>query len=502
MELFGYKIEKKIGSSVVDKGSKSFVAPNLDDGSTVIDGGGINAFAINFDTAFVTQQELIDKYRKIARHPEAESAIDDIVNEAIVLDPYKDPVTIYLDKLDTVDVPKNIRDMIAEEFDIISKKLEFNQAGPDIFRRWYEDGAIHFHIIFDNDNVKKGIKELRYIDATNIKKIKEIIKEKDEHGVEIVKGVDEYWLYSKESKGITQTLKVALEAVATADSGLFDKEKEVTLSYLHKAMKPINQLRMLEDSMVIYRITRAPERRVFYIDVGNLPKTKAEQYLRNIMNKFKNKMVYDASTGTVADGKDTMSMMEDFWLPRKEGGRGTEVTTLPGGQNLGDMDDVIYFQKKVYQALHVPSSRMDAESSWTFSRVGEITRDEIKFTKYVTKLRKRFSDLLFSLLRTQLLAKGIIDKGEWNIYKENINFIFEDDGYFTELKKLEMLKERIEMLDTISSGEMIGRYYSIEWVRKNVLMQTEEDIDALDKQMEQEKASKSKDEEGASDDLY
>ena len=502
MELFGYKIEKKIGSSVVDKGSKSFVAPNLDDGSTVIDGGGINAFAINFDTAFVTQQELIDKYRKIARHPEAESAIDDIVNEAIVLDPYKDPVTIYLDKLDTVNVPKNIRDMIAEEFDIISKKLEFNQAGPDIFRRWYEDGAIHFHIIFDNDNVKKGIKELRYIDATNIKKIKEIIKEKDEKGVEIVKGVDEYWLYSKESKGITQTLKVALEAVATADSGLFDKEKEVTLSYLHKAMKPINQLRMLEDSMVIYRITRAPERRVFYIDVGNLPKTKAEQYLRNIMNKFKNKMVYDASTGTVADGKDTMSMMEDFWLPRKEGGRGTEVTTLPGGQNLGDMDDVIYFQKKVYQALHVPSSRMDAESSWTFSRVGEITRDEIKFTKYVTKLRKRFSDLLFSLLRTQLLAKGIIDKGEWNIYKENINFIFEDDGYFTELKKLEMLKERIEMLDTISSGEMIGRYYSIEWVRNNVLMQTEEDIDALDKQMEQEKASKSKDEEGASDDLY
>ena len=502
MELFGYKIEKKIGSSVVDKGSKSFVAPDLDDGSTVIEGGGINAFSINFDTAFKTQQELIAKYRQCARQPEAESAIDDIINEAIVLDPYKDPVTIYLDKLDTVDVPKNIRDMIAEEFDIISKKLEFNQAGPDIFRRWYEDGAIHFHIIFDNDNVKKGIKELRYIDATNIKKIKEIIKEKDEKGVEIVKGVDEYWLYSKESKGITQTLKVALEAVATADSGLFDKEKEVTLSYLHKAMKPINQLRMLEDSMVIYRITRAPERRVFYIDVGNLPKTKAEQYLRNIMNKFKNKMVYDASTGTVADGKDTMSMMEDFWLPRKEGGRGTEVTTLPGGQNLGDMDDVIYFQKKVYQALHVPSSRMDAESSWTFSRVGEITRDEIKFTKYVTKLRKRFSDLLFSLLRTQLLAKGIIDKGEWNIYKENINFIFEDDGYFTELKKLEMLKERIEMLDTISSGEMIGRYYSIEWVRKNVLMQTEEDIDALDKQMEQEKASKSKDEEGASDDLY
>ena len=502
MELFGYKIEKKIGSSVVDKGTKSFVAPNLDDGSTVIDGGGINAFAVNFDTAFTTQQDLIDKYRKIARHPEAESAIDDIVNEAVVLDPYKEPVSIYLDKLDTIDVPKNIKDMIAEEFGIVSKKLEFNSSGPDIFRRWYEDGAIHYHIIFDNDNIKKGIKELRYIDSTNIKKVKEILKERNKDGVEVVTGVDEYWLYSKESRGITQTLKVALEAVATADSGLFDKEKEVTLSYLHKAMKPINQLRMLEDAMVIYRITRAPERRVFYIDVGNLPKSKAEQYLRNIMNKFKNKMVYDASTGTVADGKDTMSMMEDFWLPRKEGGRGTEVETLPGGQNLGDMDDVTYFQKKVYQALHVPSSRMETDSSWTFSRVGEITRDELKFTKYVTKLRKRFSDLLYSLLRTQLLAKGVIDKGEWNVYKENINFIFEDDGYFTELKKLEMMKERIEMLDTISSGEMIGRYYSIEWVRKNVLMQSEEDIDTLDKQMETEKAAKSSDEDGKSDDYY
>jgi hypothetical protein len=255
-------------------------------------------------------------------------------------------------------------------------------------------------------------------------------------------------------------------------------------------MKPINQLRMLEDSMVIYRITRAPERRVFYIDVGNLPKTKAEAYLRNIMNKFKNKMVYDASTGTVANGKDTMSMMEDFWLPRKEGGRGTEVETLPGGQNLGDMDDVSYFQKKVYQSLHVPASRMETDSSWSLSRTGEITRDEIKFTKYVTKLRKRFSDLLYSLLRTQLLAKGIIDKGEWNVYQENINFIFEDDGYFSELKKLEMMTSRIDMLDTISSGEMIGRYYSIEWVRKNILMQSEEDMDVLDKQMETEKAAK------------
>ena len=502
MELFGYKIEKRIGSSVVDKGTKSFVAPNLDDGSTVIDGGGVNAFAINFDAAFQTQQELIGKYRTTARHPEAESAIDDIVNEAIVLDPFKDPIHIHLDKLDNINVPDNIKKMIGEEFDTISRKLDFNQSGPDIFRRWYEDGAIHYHIIFDNDNIKKGIKELRYIDSTNIKRIKEVLKEKDKSGVEVVTGVEEYWLYSKETRGMSQTLKVALEAVAMADSGLYDKEKEVTLSYLHKAMKPINQLRMLEDAMVIYRITRAPERRVFYIDVGNLPKTKAEQYLRNIMNKFKNKMVYDASTGTVADGKDTMSMMEDFWLPRKEGGRGTEVQTLPGGQNLGDMDDVIYFQKKVYQALHVPASRMESDTGWSMSRSGEITRDEIKFTKYVTKLRKSFSDLLYSLLRTQLLSKGIIDKAEWNEYKENISFIFEDDGYFSELKKIEMMKTRVEMVDTISSGEMIGRYYSVEWVRKNVLMHTDDDIEALDKQMADEKAANSKDEDGKSDDLY
>jgi hypothetical protein len=259
---------------------------------------------------------------------------------------------------------------------------------------------------------------------------------------------------------------------------------------------------MLEDAMVIYRITRAPERRVFYIDVGNLPKTKAEQYLRNIMNKFKNKMVYDATTGKVRDGKNTMSMMEDFWLPRKEGGRGTEVTTLPGGQNLGDMDDVIYFQKKVYQALHVPPSRMEQEQSWGFSRGGEISRDEIKFTKFVSKLRKRFSDLFYTLLRTQLIAKGIISKSEWNSYKESIDFIFEDDGYFSEIKKLEMMNQRIEMLDTITNGEMIGRYYSIEWVRKNVLMQSEDEISKMDALMAKQKSDTPTDEDGMSTDTY
>jgi hypothetical protein len=300
----------------------------------------------------------------------------------------------------------------------------------------------------------------------------------------------------------TQSLRVADESIATSDSGLFDSGKEVTLSYLHKAMKPINQLRMLEDAMVIYRITRAPERRVFYIDVGNLPKTKAEQYLRNIMNKFKNKMVYDASTGKVKDGKNSMSMMEDFWLPRKEGGRGTEVTTLPGGQNLGDMDDVMYFQKKVYQALHVPPSRMDQDQTWGFGRSGEISRDELKFTKFVSKLRKRFSDLFFTLLRTQLIAKGIISKSEWNVYREQIEFVFADDGYFSEIKKLEMMNQRIEMLDTITNGEMIGRYYSIEWVRKNILMQTDEEIADMDKLMAKEKGDTPTDDEGMSTDTY
>lgn len=498
MELFGYKVEKRIGSSGKQAGSKSFVGPDMNDGSTVINGGGINAFSTNFDVSFKNQKDLIGQYRSTSQNPEAELAIDDVVNEAIVLDPYKNSVDIYLDKLDTVNISPKIKKAIAEEFATICKKLEFNNAGPDIFKRWYVDGAIHYHIVFDKDNVRKGIKELRYIDSLDIKKVKEVTKERDKNGVEVVTNVEEYWAYTKEN----QTLKVAIESVAVADSGLFDSEKEVTLSYLHKAMKPINQLRMLEDAMVIYRITRAPERRVFYIDVGNLPKTKAEQYLRNIMNKFKNKMVYDANTGKVKDGKNTMSMMEDFWLPRKEGGRGTEVTTLPGGQNLGDMDDVMYFQKKVYQALHVPPSRMEQDQSWGFSRGGEISRDEIKFTKFVTKLRKRFSELLYSLLRTQLLVKGIIDKSEWNLYKENLDFIYADDGYFSEVKKLEIMKERIEMLDTISSGEMIGRYYSIEWVRKNILMQSDDEIETMDKLMKKEKAETPTDEYGESDDSY
>jgi hypothetical protein len=499
MELFGYKIEKQLGSSTVDKGDNSFVPPGFDDGSTVINGGGINAFSTNFDVSFKNQKDLIGQYRNTSQNPEAELAIDDVVNEAIVLDPYKDAVLIHLDKLKVSD---NIKKVILEEFAHITKKLEFNNSGPDIFKRWYVDGAIHYHIIFDKDNVKKGIKELRYIDSMNIKKVKEVTKGKDKNGIEVIKNVDEYWVYTNETVQGTQSLRVADESIAVSDSGIFDSDKEVTLSYLHKAMKPINQLRMLEDAMVIYRITRAPERRVFYIDVGNLPKTKAEQYLRNIMNKFKNKMVYDATTGKVKDGKNTMSMMEDFWLPRKEGGRGTEVTTLPGGQNLGDMDDVMYFQKKVYQSLHVPPSRMEQEQTWGFSRGGEISRDEIKFTKFVSKLRKRFSDLFYTLLRTQLVAKGIISSSEWNSYKENIDFVFADDGYFSEIKKLEMLNQRIEILDTISQGEMIGRYYSIEWVRKNILMQTDDEIEAMDKTMEQEKAGRTEDEDGESDDLY
>jgi hypothetical protein len=499
MELFGYKVEKQLGSATIEKGSNSFVPPDLNDGSTVINGGGINAFTTNFDVSFKNQKDLIGQYRETSQNPEAELAIDDVVNEAIVLDPYKDAVLIHLDKLDASD---NIKKVITEEFDVITRKLEFNNSGPDIFKRWYVDGAIHYHIIFDNDNVKKGIKELRYIDSTDIKKVKEVTKDKDKNGIEVVKKVDEYWVYNTETISGTQSLRVADESIATSDSGLFDSNKEVTLSYLHKAMKPINQLRMLEDAMVIYRITRAPERRVFYIDVGNLPKTKAEQYLRNIMNKFKNKMVYDASTGKVKDGKNTMSMMEDFWLPRKEGGRGTEVTTLPGGQNLGDMEDVMYFQKKVYQALHVPPSRMDQDQTWGFGRSGEISRDELKFTKFVSKLRKRFSDLFFTLLRTQLVAKGIISKSEWNVYREQIEFVFADDGYFSEIKKLEMMNQRIEMLDTITNGEMIGRYYSIEWVRKNILMQTDEEIADMDKLMAKEKGDTPQDEDGVSTDTY
>jgi hypothetical protein len=404
-----------------------------------------------------------------------------------VFDPLRYPIDIVLDRLDQSD---QIKEKIKEEFDIIMKKLDFNNEGADIFKKWYIDGTINFHIIFDNDMVKKGIKELRYIDSRKIKKVREVAKEKDNTtGIEIIKEVREYWVFKDDSAGYQQTLQIANEAIASCNSGIIDDDREITMSYLHKAMKPINQLRMLEDAMVIYRLSRAPERRVFYIDVGNLPKVKAEQYISGIMNKFKNKMVYDAQTGMVKDQKDTMTMMEDFWLPRRDGGKGTEITTLPGGQNLGDMEDVLYFQKKMYKALHVPTSRLDSDSAFGFAKSSEISRDEIKFSKFVEKLRKRFTKLFLKLLKTQLIAKGIITKPDWNIFVQYLDFDFNQDSYFSEMKEAELNQQRVELMQSMADSGAVGKYVSNAWVRRHILMQSMDEQDAMDKDIQKEKSN-------------
>jgi hypothetical protein len=336
----------------------------------------------------------------------------------------------------------------------------------------------------DEGNLKKGIREVRWIEPTLIRKIREVLKEKNEQNVEIITGIEEYYLYTPEGAASTSGIKIANEAICYGHSGLLDEHSENILSYLHKAIKPINQLRMLEDSLVIYRLSRAPERRVFYIDVGNLPKGRAEEYLRSVMNKYKNKIVYDATTGTTKDQNDTMTMMEDFWLPRREGGKGTEITTLPGGQNLGDIDDILYFQKKVYKALHVPISRMETDSGFSLGRSAEISRDEIKFNKFVEKLRKRFSEIFYQLLRAQLVAKGIITKVEWKDFKENIDFDFNSDSYFAELKEAEMLKERMEILRDLN--DYVGKYVSHGWVRRSILQQSEDEMTEMDKEIKAE----------------
>jgi hypothetical protein len=361
--------------------------------------------------------------------------------------------------------------------------LNFNSYGHDIFRRWYVDGRLPYHIIIDEKNPKGGIKELRYIDPIKLRKVKEIEEEKDpKTGAQIIKSQQEYFLFEDKALGkYNQGLKIHPDAIVYCTSGVLDSSRKRILSFLQKALKPVNQLRMMEDSLVIYRISRAPERRIFYIDVGNLPKGKAEEYLKNIMGQYRNKMIYDAKTGDIKDDKKHMSMLEDFFLPRREGGRGTQIETLAGGENLGQIDDVIYFQKKLYRALNVPINRLEQEQSFTLGRSSEITRDEVKFKKFIDRLRKRFSDIFMQLLKTQLLLKGVITREDWRDWKENIAFDFIEDNYFSELKQSEMIRERFEMLSTLD--EYVGKYVSNEWIRKQVLRQTDEEIEAIDKQI-------------------
>ena len=473
-ELFGFSITRK---GAQDSGD-TFTVPTPDDGSIEVAGGGFFSSVLDTDGRERTELDLIRRYRDIAQQPECDSAVEDIVNEAITSDEFSQSVMVTLDRLP---YPEKIKKLIRKEFDSVLSLLEFEQKGHDIFRRWYVDGRIFFHKVIDPKNPKKGITSLRYIDATKIRKVREVKKEKDQAtGVDKIKKIEEYYIYNEKGLhsagygGSQQGIRIADDAITYCPSGVIDQNSGKVLSYLHKAIKPVNQLRMIEDALVIYRISRAPERRIFYIDVGNLPKIKAEQYLKDVMNRYRNKLVYDASTGEIRDDRNHMSMLEDFWLPRREGGRGTEITTLPGGSNLGEIDDIQYFQKKLYRSLNVPISRLESESNFSLGRSTDITRDELKFTKFIQKLRKKFVHLFTDVLKTQLLLKGVISLEDWDMMKEHIQYDFLKDGHFAELKEAELLNDRISTLQNIES--YIGTFFSKEYVLKHVLRMNDAEI--------------------------
>ena len=482
-ELFGFTIQRN-----KESGAKSVVPPTPDDGSIDVAGGGFFGQILDTDGRERSDLELIRRYRDISQQPECDTAVEDIVNEGIVSNEDDMPIQIVLEQLPYTD---KIKRKIRNEFAEVLRLLNFDIKGHDIFRRWYVDGRIYYHKIIDPKDTRKGITELRYVDATKIKKVREVEKKKDSKtGVDIIQKVHEYYLYNEKGLGAStlgasnEGIKISKDSICYVPSGLIDGNNGKVLSYLHKAIKPVNQLRMIEDALVIYRISRAPERRIFYIDVGNLPKIKAEQYLKDVMNRYRNKLVYDASTGEIRDDRNHMSMLEDFWLPRREGGRGTEITTLPGGQNLGEIEDIEYFRNKLYRSLNVPVSRMEAENNFSLGRSTEITRDELKFTKFVQRLRKKFTPLFTDILKAQLILKGVITVEDWDSMKEHIQYDFLQDGHFAELKKAELLQDRINALGSIES--YIGTFYSKEYVQKNVLNMTDAEIDEMQKQINKE----------------
>ena len=497
LKVFGFEIKRS--NRQKEKPQLPSVVPQLDDdgsGYITASGSHYGSYIDLSGEKAKDDKDLIKKYRSLAEHPEVDAAIEDIVNETISGE--ENIIEIVLDNVETTAA---IKKQIKEEFDGVCSMLDFQNHAHDIFRRYYVDGRIYHHLVIDPKRPQEGIQEVRPIDSTKIRKVKEVKKEKDPaSGANIVKKVDEYYIYSDDAAAsyLTKTtgagsnsnaVKMTVDSVSYVTSGLVDAERKKVISYLHKAMKPINQLRMMEDALVIYRLSRAPERRIFYIDVGNLPRGKAEQYLKDIMSRYRNKLVYDASTGDLKNDQKHMSMLEDFWLPRREGGRGTEITTLPGGQNLGEIDDIIYFQKKVYKALNVPIGRINPEeqAGGILGRTSEITRDEFKFQKFIQRLRRRFSELFMNILKKQLLLKGIITEDDWESWKMDIVVDYITDNYFAELKNSEMLRERINMLREVEP--YIGKFYSKDWIRKNILMFTEDDIKSMNNQMEDEKKS-------------
>jgi hypothetical protein len=482
-EIFGFKIERK-SQGAVNANVPAFTMPENDDGSMMVSGAGAYGTSLDLDGQYKSEIELILKYREMAQTSDCEIAIDNIINEAIVIDDSRNPVDIILDRTDLSD---GIKKKVTNEFHTVLDLLNFNNFGYDIFRRWYVEGKLYYHIMIDENNPQLGIVELRSLDATKIKKIKQI-KQKDtanpkqkEVSLEQMFNYNESGLGNRTSDGIL----ISGDSIAYSTSGLLNPTKTGVLSYLHKAIKPLNQLRMVEDAIVIYRISRAPERRIFYIDVGNLPKLKAEQYIRDIMTRYKNRLVYDSTTGEVKDDRRHQSMLEDYWLPRREGGRGTEITTLPGGENLGQLEDVEYFQKKLYKAMHVPVSRLEADSGFSLGRESEITRDELLFSKFIGKLQTRFSLLFGEILEKQLILKNVITSEEWSGIKDKVHYKFEKDHYYSEFKHQETLTQRVDLARNME--DYVGNYYSREFFRKNVLRQSDEDIKAQDEQIKKEK---------------
>lgn len=488
IKLFGFQISREED----DQPPQTPIAVQMEDGALNIETGGHYGIYVDLDGSYRSEVDLITKYRTMSMQPEMDSAIEDIINEAIVHDDRGQIVKIVCEELKQ---PDRIKKMIRDEFDTLLKMLDFGNEGSDIFRRWYIDGRLPYNVVIDQENPKAGIINLIYIDPRRIRKIRALKKEKNDRGINVVVGTEEFYVYNEKlvnnnaqnpqiTGNFAGSIKLAKDSVVYVTSGLMDPAKSTVLSYLHKAIRPMNQLRFVEDATVIYRVSRAPERRVFYVDVGNMPRNKAEQYLKDVMTRFRNKLVYDAATGEVRDDRKHMSMLEDFWMPRRGEGKSTEITTLPAGQNLGEMEDVLYFEKKLYRALNVPVSRLEAQQGFSLGRSSEITRDELKFDKFIDKLRSRFSTLFDELLERQLALKGICTVEEWQEFKQYIHYDFIKDNNFTELKEAELLQNRMQTLQLLDP--YIGRFFSEKWVKSNVLRFNDDEIETMEEEMEEE----------------
>ena len=484
MQLFGFEISRTSEEEAEKENLQAIVPANQDEAVQEIAPGGIYGTYLDMEASAKTEADLVTRYREMAMQPECDAAVEDIINDAIIMENNVYPVELILDESK---LPSRVKKIVREEFDRLLEILDFGNKGYEIFRRWYVDGRVYYQIVIDKNDPREGIKELRYIDPRKIKKMRENKKKTDPSTkLEMYPEAREFYVYNP--KGITnqhQGVKIAPDSICYVPSGLVDSRNKMTLGYLHKAIKPLNQLRMLEDAVVIYRLSRAPERRIFYIDVGNLPKMKAEQYLRDMMVKHKNKLVYDASTGEVRDDRRHMTMLEDFWLPRREGGRGTEITTLPAGQNLGEMDDVLYFQKKLLKSLNVPVSRMEAEVNFNIGRSTEISRDEIKFQKFINRIRNKFAVLFDNLLEIHLILRGVMSRRDWEHVRNNISYNFANDNHFEELKGAEIMTERLRLLNDVDA--VVGKYFSMSWVRKNVLQMSEDEVISIQKEIDYER---------------